>query len=88
MPPFFVRGIDFQEFKLDFNSKATRNRFRGSDYIFILVDLPTILDYNIDFCSVFFDSETLGAGYWTNNTDVKAELDLKQLYWKGKGEKV
>jgi hypothetical protein len=37
---------------------------------------------------MFWDSETLGSGYWTNNTDSRAELDLKQLFWKSKGEKV
>ena len=46
------------------------------------------MDYNLDFCSMFWDSETLGSGYWTNNTDSRAELDLKQLFWKSKGEKV
>ena len=86
MPPFFVKGIEYQEYKLDFNTKAIKKLFRTGDYIFIYLNLPTILDYNLDFCSIYYDSETFGSGYWTNNTDSSAILDLKQLFWKSKGE--
>jgi hypothetical protein len=52
------------------------------------LNLPKINDWQQDFCSLFYDSGTLGSGYWTNNTDSGAVQDLNQLYWKSAGETV